>query len=263
MIYYDVKGEGPALLFVHGWAMTGKFWQKQTEELAKDFKVVAMDLRSHGNSSKILHGHTLPQYAKDVRSVIETLKLSDVTLIGWSLAGPVLLEYWKQFGKDKLKALGLVDMTPFPFSPADWNTHALRNYNYDQMNAFLTALREKRRDVATTFINNMFKSGQAPDEDMEWMLKEHLKTPTPVAVAIYSDYVMRDYTGTLKTIEVPTIVLAADSNIFKGGIAMGKHVAGQIPKAKFVAFEKSGHMPFYEEPDKFNTSLVEFIKEIN
>ena len=56
------------------------------------------------NSSKTLDGHTIPQYAKDVRAVIDALKLKDVTLVGWSLAGPVVLEYWKQFGADKVKA---------------------------------------------------------------------------------------------------------------------------------------------------------------
>lgn len=261
MIYYETKGQGPAILFVHGWTMTGKFWQKQVEKLAKDHQVVTMDLRAHGNSSKTLSGHKIPQYAKDVRTVIDALKLKDVALLGWSLGGPVVLEYWKQFGSDKVKALGLVDMTPFPFSPAEWNAQGLKNYNYDRMNAFFIALNEKRREVATGFINNMFKNSQAPKEDMEWMMTEHLKTPVSVATAIYSDYLMRDYTEVLKTVTVPTIVFAADSNIFKKGIEMGKFIASQVPKATLAASEKGGHVLFYEDADWFNNELDTFLQK--
>ncbi len=259
-IYYETKGEGAPILFVHGWTMSGKFWQKQVEKLAKDHQVVVMDLRAHGNSSKTLYGHTIPQYAKDVRAIIDALKLKDVALVGWSLAGPVVLEYWKQFGSDKVKALGLVDMTPFPFSPAEWNAHGLKNYNYDRMNEFFIALNEKRRDVAATFVNNMFKSAQAPKGDLEWMITEHLKTPVAVAVDIYSDYLMRDYSEVLKTITVPTIVFAADSNIFKKGIEMGKFIASQVPKATFAPSEKGGHVLFYEDADWFNNELATFLK---
>jgi len=259
-IYYESKGQGSPILFVHGWTMSGKFWQKQVEKLSKDHQVVVMDLRAHGNSSKILSGHTIPQYAKDVRAVIDALKLKDVTLVGWSLAGPVVLEYWKQFGSDKVNALGLVDMTPFPFSPADWNAHGLKNYNYDRMNAFFIGLNEKRREAAAAFINNMFKNGQAPRVDMEWMMTEHLKTPVSVAQDICSDYLMRDYSDVLKAVSVPTIVFAADSNIFKKGIEMGKYISSQLPKGTLAASEKGGHVMFYEDPDWFNNQLETFLK---
>ncbi|MCX5818015.1 MAG: alpha/beta hydrolase [Proteobacteria bacterium] len=260
LIYYEVKGNGKPLVFIHGWTMSGKFWAKQVDALSKDYQVIVMDLRGHGNSSKALDSHTIPQYAEDVRTLIETLELEDVALIGWSLAGSVVLEYWKQYGSDRVQALGIVDSAPVPFSPAEWNTHSLRNYNFNGMNASLLAFQEDRKTFAGRFINNMFKSGVASKEDVEWMMKEHLKTPTPVAVAIYSDYVMRDYSDVLKTIKIPTIVFAADSHIFKNGIEMGKYISSRIPRSRFIAFEKSGHLPFYEEPEKFNHSLVEFLK---
>jgi pimeloyl-ACP methyl ester carboxylesterase len=260
IIYYETKGAGNPILFVHGWTMSGKVWDKQMDMLSQNYQVIRMDLRAHGNSSKALHGHTIPQYARDVQAVINDLKLKRITLIGWSLGGPVVLEYCKQFGTGRLAALGLVDMTPFPFSPAEWNAHGLKNYNYNAMNNGLVSLQDNRKAFAEKFINNMFKSATAPPEDMEWIMKENLKTPTPVAVAIYSDYLMRDYTGVLNKITMPTIIFSGDSNIFKKGIEMGKYIQTQIPGSTFVSFEKSGHMPFYEEPEKFNNALFDFLK---
>lgn len=262
IIYYESKGQGSPILFIHGFTMSSKVWDKQMDKLSQNYQVIRMDLRAHGNSSKALHGHTIPQYARDAMAVINDLKLKRVTLVGWSLGGPVVLEFWKQYGAGRITALGLVDMTPFPFSPAEWNAHGLKNYNYTGMNNRLITLQDNRKAFAERFINDMFKDAAAPKEDMEWIMKETLKTPTPVAVAIYSDYLMRDYTGVLNRITAPTIIFSGDSNIFKKGIEMGKYIQTQIQGSTFVSFEKSGHMLFYEEPEKFNNALLDFLKAI-
>ncbi len=91
------------------------------------------------------------------------------------------------------------------------------------------------------------------------MLSESMKAPSAVAVAIYSDFVMRDYTSVLRTITVPTVVFAGDSNVFRRGIEQGRWVAEQIPAASFVASSAGGHLLFYEEPDRFNAELTRFL----
>lgn len=256
LIHCRVTGSGPPILFVHGWMMSGRFWERQVEGLSGEFTVVTMDLRGHGNSSKVLHGHTVPRYARDVRAVIETLRLEEVTLVGWSLAGPVVLDYWSRFGADRLCALALVDTTPAPFSAGEWNAHRLRGHDHDQLNAVVANVIGDEEAFARRFIDNMFKSGKAPPEDARWMLAESMKTPAVAAAAIYSDFVMRDYTPVLGTIMVPTVVFAADSNIFERGIEQGRWVAEQIPGATFVASRGGGHLLFYEEPERFNVELA-------
>jgi pimeloyl-ACP methyl ester carboxylesterase len=90
-IYYEDHGQGQPVVLVHGWTCSSKFWQRNAPELAKEFRVVTIDLRGHGNSSKILSGHTIAQYARDVREVMQKLDLKKATLVGWSLGGPVIL----------------------------------------------------------------------------------------------------------------------------------------------------------------------------
>lgn len=259
LIYCEETGDGPPMLFVHGWTMSSRFWVRQVEGLSRDFTVVTMDLRAHGNSSKVLHGHTIPQYARDVRAVIEALNLHGVALVGWSLAGPVVLDYWSHHGADRLRALALVDMTPFPFSPGAWNAHRMSGHDYEQMNAMFTSFFADREAFARRFIDNMFKSGAAPVDDMKWMLAESMKTPAPAAVAIYSDFVMRDYTAVLPTITIPTTVFAADSDIFNRGIEQGRWVASQIPGATFVGSDNGGHLLFYKDAAIFNAAVARLV----
>ena len=86
-IHFEEQGTGQPLVLLHGWTCSTVFWQRNAPELAKNFRVVTMDLRGHGNSSKILHGHTIAQYARDVGELLEHLDLQDTTLGRGPLAG--------------------------------------------------------------------------------------------------------------------------------------------------------------------------------
>ena len=263
-IYYEDQGKGQPIVLIHGWTCSSKVWQKNVPELSQKNRVITMDLRGHGNSSKILSGHTIGQYARDVREVIEQLGLKNVVLAGWSLGGPVLLSYYQQYAKDsRLKALGLIDTAPYPFSPGEWNSHGLKNSNTTGMNNMFKAYIADPLKFSTAFTGNMFKGGKASESDMGWIPAELTKTPSWIGVAIYSDFLISDYVKTLPAIKIPVVVFAADSNVYKKGIAMGKYIAGQIPKSTFVPFEDAGHLLFYEQPEKFNKALGDFIKGIN
>jgi pimeloyl-ACP methyl ester carboxylesterase len=72
--------------------------------------------------------------------------------------------------------------------------------------------------------------------------------PPWIALAIYSDFTLGDYTGVLPKVSTPAIVYGADSNVFKQGIEQARWVAAQLPKGKLVSFEGGGHMLFYESP---------------
>ncbi len=261
-IYFQDQGEGQPILLVHGWICSSKFWQKNIPGLANEFRVVAVDLRGHGNSSKALTGHTLRQYARDVRVLIEHLGLQSVVLVGWSMGGPVVLSYCEQYARDtRLQALALVDTAPFPFSPAEWNSHPLKNYNYDGMNAMFAAYKANPRGFATAFTTRMHK--QMPsDAELEWMVAEQMKTPTWIGEAVYSDFLMSDYAKSLAAIQVPVLVFAANSGVYCKGIAMGKAIAAQVAHGTFLPFEDAGHLLFYEQPEKFNAALMEFVKAL-
>ncbi len=261
-IYYEDHGKGQTILFVHGWLCSSKFWQKNVPGLAKAFRVVTLDLRGHGNSSKPLTGHTIHQYAGDVRKTIESLGLDDIVLVGWSLGGAVVLSYYEQYGSDtRLRALGLVDATPFPFSPAAWNSHALRSYNYDGLHAALAACTADLRKFAVAFTLRMFKQ-KPSDEDIDWVVAEMMKTPPWIAEAVYADFVVSDHAKSLPGIKVPLIVFAANSGVFCDGIAMGRAISDLVLDATFIPFENAGHILFYEQSDRFNTALTHFVEAL-
>ena len=261
VIYYEVDGEGQPLLLVHGWSCSSKFFQRNVTVLKKHFKVVTLDLRGHGQSSKGLHGYVLSRLAQDIRELIIELKLENVILMGWSLGGPTLLSYWQQFkSNSKLAGLGLIDMTAFPFSDGEWNSHSLRNHNAEGFNVMVNNLLNHREAFFNAFINGMFYHATQP-ADTEWVNEECLKLPPYIGIALYSDYIYSDFTNVLPTITIPTVVFSANSKIFVESIKQGQYMAAQIPNGECVPFYQSGHMLFYEEAEKFNNTVIEFAKK--
>lgn len=253
----ETAGKGRPLLLMHGWSMSRRFWRKQLKGLAGRFKVVCPDLRAHGDSSKALFGLTLPQCARDVQAVIEALGLNDVVLAGWSLSGPLVLEYWRRYGDARVSALALVEMTPSPLAAGDWNTHRLAGGDLNGLQVTLQTIAEDRQAHAELFVRGMFHGGQASDDDYEFMLAEVLKTPALAAISLYSDYLLCDCREVLPTVSVPSLVAVGDEGPTCFGPRCGRHVAAQMPHGELKVFERSGHMPFWEEADAFNQALID------
>ena len=115
---------------------------------------------------------------------------------------------------------------------------------------------------AIAFTRRMFKAVNVSDEDVQWISAELARTPPWIAMAAYSDFLIADYANVLPSIKLPVAVFAADSEIYKNGIEMGKAIAAQVPCSKFFPFEDAGHLLFYEKPEKFNRALSEFVMAI-
>jgi pimeloyl-ACP methyl ester carboxylesterase len=119
-IFYESAGEGKPLVFIPGWTMTSGIWKEQVVNFSKTNRVITIDPRSHGNSSKAVSGNSLQQHAKDLRRMIEELNLNKVTLIGWSMGVATILEYVNLYDNDRLNALILVDGLPCMLKKEDW-----------------------------------------------------------------------------------------------------------------------------------------------
>lgn len=259
-IRVDVYGRGRPLLFVHGWTMSSRFWRRQLD-LSEKFQVVTMDLRGHGQSTSVLRGQTMARYARDVREVIRALGLDNVLLAGWSMGGSVVLDYWKQYGNDKVSALSFIESSPAPLAATPWNTHRYNGKDIEGIRPQLQAMTKSREQYGKVFINSMFLDGNAPEHAMKWMLSEQLAVTDETAVTVYEDYLQQDYTGVLPTITVPALAIYGRSKNMCFGPSTGRFVAGSIPNSHFVILDKSGHMPFYEEPDEFNKAISAFLNQ--
>lgn len=81
----------PALVLVHGWSGSSKYFCLNASELAKQgIRVVSFDLRFHGQSDKSDHGHHVARLAADLHELLKHLQLSNAFLLGTSMVWPQL-----------------------------------------------------------------------------------------------------------------------------------------------------------------------------
>jgi len=251
-IYYESSGQGDPLLFVPGWMMTAGVWKQQVAEFSKSHRVIVMDPRGQGNSSKVLSGNTLQQQAKDLRRLIESLQLTGVTVVAWSMAVAVVLEYVKQFGNDRLKSLVLVDGWPSMVKKDDWP----RGLTAEETNRLVLDWENNRMAKTNEFIDNMFATERS-DPELEWMVKEAMRTPTTIATVTGYDYFSSDRRPLLANIAVPTLLTMTAENK-----EVGEFMKSQIPHSQLTVFEGLGHAMFIDDPKRFNERLAAFLKSI-
>jgi pimeloyl-ACP methyl ester carboxylesterase len=87
------EGEGRPVVFIHGVAMSSRFFDRQVAHVSAGARMVAPDLRGHGRSEKVLHGHTVENYAADLAELFVARGIERPVLVGWSMGAMVAWEY--------------------------------------------------------------------------------------------------------------------------------------------------------------------------
>ena len=129
-LYYEKYGNGTPVVFLHGVTMGSRFFHQQRTSLPEGFQAILLDFRGHDRSEKTQTGHTLPEYARDLRALFDELDLTDVVPVGWSMGALVLWEYVKQFGTEDLQELWLLISMPPISSATATNTDSWTQKNF-------------------------------------------------------------------------------------------------------------------------------------
>lgn len=113
-IFYWTVGEGPPVLLLHPFPVHHEFWLPAAQELASRFRLVLPDLRGHGDSEVGEGPATMEKHAADVRAVMDDADIGRAPMIGVSIGGYLLFEFWRKY-RSRVAALALCNTK----APAD------------------------------------------------------------------------------------------------------------------------------------------------
>src|SRR4030066_110308 len=112
-IYYKDWGAGQPVVFSHGWPLSSDSWEAQMLFLAANgYRCIAHDRRGHGRSSQPWNGNEMDTFADDLAQLIETLDLTEVVLIGFSMGGGEVARYIGRHGTKPLAKAALISAVP-------------------------------------------------------------------------------------------------------------------------------------------------------
>jgi microsomal epoxide hydrolase len=238
----------PSILFVPGWTMPAWIWQKQIDYFSRDYRVVAMDPRSQGESSQTSEGLYPAVRARDIKAVVDQLHLAPVVIVSWSMAVVETMAYIDQFGTKDFAGLVLVD------SAAGGRLAG----EADRDLGLLKGLLEDRQNTTSGFVRQInFKKPQ-PEDYIQKLIQASLRVPTNTAVTLLVGYFTADYRAVLPKIDKPTVVCAAKS----GEIAQITDMQTKIPGSQLEVFDGDGHALFVDDPDKFNAVVEDLLQDL-
>ncbi|MGQ0668210.1 MAG: alpha/beta fold hydrolase [Actinomycetota bacterium] len=252
------RGEGRPIVFIHGVMCSGRFFDRQLEFFSRGFRVVVPDLRGHGDSERAQTGHTVSNYARDLRALFEAIGVERPVLVGWSMGAMVAYEYLKEFGQDDVAGLVIVDQPPSDFAWSDGYPFGL--FTLEALGETVEHIQMDLPSLAEGFAGLMLHE---PSPEMTALLvAEITKVPPVIGTSILVNQTFQDYRPFLPEIKIPTLVLFGGDDKATSPEA-GKWMAGVLPDSRLQIFDRSSHCPFLEEPDAFNAALLTFLEELS
>lgn len=265
-LYYKDWGpkDGPVVTFSHGWPLNSDSWESQMIFLAeKGYRVIAHDRRGHGRSSQPWDGNDMDHYADDLATVIDTLGVKDVTLVGFSTGGGEVARYIGRHGTAKVKKAVLVSsVPPLMLRTAD-NPGGLPIEVFDGFRAAQLANRaEFYREIASGPFYGFNRPGAKVSQgliDAWWaqgMMAGHKNTYDSIAA-----FSATDFRADLAKFDIPTLVIHGDDDQVVPIDASGRASAALVKDARLLVYPGAPHGLTDTHKDRLNQDLLDFLRE--
>ncbi len=250
--YVIDEGDGPVVLFIHGFPLDHTMWDAQRRALRDRYRVLIPDLRGFGRSGSAQEPVSIPGWADELALLLDAVGAADpVTVCGLSMGGCVALAFVKKYAA-RMSGLVLCDMRSVGESPeGQANRRKMADRALTEGPAiaveammprlFGPATNENRPDVVDRIRNTILAtSGRSISAG------QHALADRP------------DCTPWLGTITVPTLVIVGEHDIISPPAEM-QATAAAIPGSEYVVVPGVGHMAPMEDPVTVNAALESFL----
>ncbi|MFS0723792.1 alpha/beta fold hydrolase [Paenibacillus sp. 1P07SE] len=255
-LYVEDIGSGPAILFIHGWPLNHKMFEYQLTSLAREgYRCIALDLRGFGNSDAPAEGYHYDRLADDVRAVIDHLQLEDITLVGFSVGGAIAVRYMARHAQHGVGRLALLGAAAPCFTQRTGYPYGMTKGEVDDQ---IAAVQADRPQMLKDFGKLFLAQGVSPAFE-GWLHQLGLQATPWGTIGVAESLRDEELFGDLSAITVPT-------TIFQGKLdkicppEFADRLLDGIPGASVVTFENSGHGMLFDEREKFDASLLAFLK---
>jgi len=253
-IVYEVLGAGPPVVLLHPFPAHHGFWKSVAPTLASQYQLFLPDLRGHGDSGAGDGPATMDKLAADLARVMDDSGLGRAVCVGVSIGGYLLWEFWRQA---RTRVRGLVVS----------NTKAQADSAEARANRLKTAEDVLKRGTEP-FIESMLpklmgKSTWERRPDLVDGARRMMQKMSPDDVAeVQRGMAARpDAVATLKTIDVPTLVITGDEDILTP-LADADLIHRSIPHSQLKVIPRAGHYSAYEQPEAAVHLLRAFLQSL-
>jgi pimeloyl-ACP methyl ester carboxylesterase len=254
-IHYWDRGEGDALVFIPGLSYSGEIFAHQIEHFGANHRVIAIDPRGQGLSTKTVHGNDYVTHGQDLIKLVKGLGLERVVLVGWSTGNLEVWSYLRQAGIDSVSGAVTIDMSPLPLNPdpTAWTEGSIAELS-EAASSILIDPHTAARFWYDYLTQVMMQRRLGPDE-LEYLLDISRRSPYWIVHQLFCNAIFSNYLDVAQEAArtIPTLMYIAEH---------WADVAQPFCEREFPQTETyvmGGHLMAYEYPEKFNARLDEFL----
>jgi 3-oxoadipate enol-lactonase len=254
-IVYEVLGDGLPVILLHPFPVDHEFWLAAAQALISRYRVILPDLRGHGESGIGEGPAAMEKHAADFARVMDDAELGRAAMVGVSIGGYALFEFWRRY-RGRAAALVLMNTkaTPDTTDARNARLQAATDVLDHGTEAFLEALLLKLIGEATR---------QARPDLVEAARKMMQKmSPEDVSLTQRGMAARPDSIETLKTINVPTLIVAGEEDVLTSvadAEVMRQHISG----SQLQLIAKAGHYAAFERPEEAGRILRQFLDSVH
>lgn len=261
-IYYKDWGSGPVVVFSHGWPLSSDAWEDQMFFLASQgYRCIAHDRRGHGRSEQVWAGNDMDTYADDLASLIETLDLKDVTLVGHSTGGGEVTRYVGRHGSSRVKGLVLVGAVTPQMGVSANNPNGVPMAVFDGIRAGVVANRHQFfRDLTVPFFGFNRPDAQVSTALQDVFCYQGMLAGLKNVYDCIKQFSESDFTEDLKKVDVPALVIHGDDDQIVPAETTAVAAAKLLKNATLKLYPGGSHGLPSTNKDQINQDLLAFLR---
>jgi len=254
-IAYAVLGDGPPPVLLHPFPAHHELWLPAAQVLASRYRVILPDLRGHGESDVGEGPATMQKHAVDLTRVLDETGVGRAVFCGVSIGGYILFEFWRRY-RPRVEALVLCD------TRSQGETTESRATRLKSAADVLEQGTEKFVDGMIPRMLGKTTLATRPDL-IDGARRMMLKMSSDDIVQVQGGMAERpDSTPTLKTIDVPTLILIGEQDTVTT-VADGESMRQNIPGSQFKVIAKAGHYAVWERAEEVGKVLRQFVDSLH
>jgi len=257
----DTGGNGRPVVLIHGWPLSGEAWKDQVPALqAAGYRVVTYDRRGFGRSDKPKSGYEYDTLTDDLRTLLEELELTDVTLVGFSMGGGEVARYLSRVGPQRLRSVVFASAIPPYMMRTDDNPDGpLDPEQAAKMTADLTADPASFYDSFTTQFFSANGDLKVSEQQRQEALAVCRQADKKAALECMAAFGGTDFRDDLAKVTVPTLILHGDSDAIVPFDGSGKRTRAALSNSKLHVIAGAPHGCNVSHVQEWNTALLEFL----
>ena len=250
-LYYEEYGAGEALLFLHGLGTDGRSWEYQRDLFAEQYRVILIDVRGHGRSAKPPGPYSVPQFAQDIFALLEHLEIDAFHLVGLSMGGMIGFQMAVE-QPERLRSLTIVNSGP-----------ELIAQNWKERWQIL------QRRLVLNF-TSMEKIGEFIGErlfpephlaEYKALFVQQMRENDPKAYKAATNALIGwSVRAQLGRVQCPVLVISGDMDYTP--VANKEAYVREMPTARLQVIANSRHGTPIDQPEAFNTAVLQFLHSV-